>query len=114
MTDEQKNKVLNRLKVLMPDVDNDALLEQLIGDAAEFVCDYTFRAEVPDELLRTVGDLAIVAYNRMGTEGETNRSEGGESYGFENSPEHIYNILNRYRLARTGGVAHAATQTDQS
>jgi hypothetical protein len=43
----------------------------------------------------------------MGTEGETGRSEGGESYSFDNAPKPIYDMLNRYRLIRVGGRTYA-------
>ena len=54
-------------------------------------------------------DLALIAYNRRGTEGEKSRSEGGESYSFDDAPKQIYDILNRYRLARVGGKAYEAS-----
>ena len=44
----------------------------------------------------------------MGTEGEKSRSEGGESYTFEDAPKQIYDTLNRYRLARVGGKTYEA------
>ena len=55
-----------------------------------------------------VRDLTLIALNRMGTEGESGRSEGGESYSFDNAPKKIYDIMNRYRLARVGGKVHEA------
>ena len=44
----------------------------------------------------------------LGTEGEKSRSEGGESYTFEDAPKQIYDTLNRYRLARVGGKTYEA------
>lgn len=79
------------------------LLQILIDDAESFVLSYTNRNKVPDRLRKTVRDLAVIAYHRRGTEGETARSEGGESYTFNTAPKEIYDILNRYRLARVGG-----------
>ena len=60
------------------------------------------------ELKKTVRDLAVVAINRMGTEGESSRTGAGESYNFDNAPKQIYDVLNRYRLARVGGVTYEA------
>lgn len=82
---------------------NTALLSFLLEDAKDFVLSYTNRTELHSTLQKTVRDLAVIALNRMGTEGEAGRSEGGESYSFENAPKHIYDVLDRYRLVRIGG-----------
>lgn len=96
MTDVEKLKKLTG--------ENDAtLLSLLLEDAQEFVLSYTNRTEIPSRLQKTVRDLAVIALNQMGTEGESSRSEGGESYSFEDAPKRIYDVLNRYRLARVGG-----------
>ena len=58
-------------------------------------------------------DLAVIALNRLGTEGETGRSEGGEAYSFDNAPRQIYDVLNRFRLARVGGRTYE-TKTKQT
>jgi hypothetical protein len=93
---------IEKLKKLTGESDED-LLSLLLEDAKEFVLSYTNRTEVITGLQKTVRDLAVIALNRMGTEGESGRSEGGESYSFENAPKHIYEVLDRYRLARIGG-----------
>ena len=64
-------------------------------------------------LEKAVRDLAVIALNRLGTEGETGRSEGGESYSFDNAPRQIYDVLNRFRLARVGGRTYE-TKTKQT
>lgn len=79
------------------------VIRQVIEDAAEFVCVYTNRAVVSDDLLYTVGDLAIVKINRLGVEGDASRSEAGESYTFEAAPAHIFTLLNKRRIAKVGG-----------
>ena len=48
----------------------------------------------------------MIALNRMGTEGEKGRSEGGESYTFDDAPKQSYETMNRYRLARIGGKTY--------
>lgn len=93
---------LEKLKKLTGESDSE-LLSLLLGDAKEFILSYTNRTELPPALQKTVRDLAVIALNRMGTEGESSRSEGGESYSFENAPKHIYDVLDRYRLVRIGG-----------
>lgn len=96
---------LEKLQKLTGESDNE-LLSLLLEDAQEFVLSYTNRTELPAALQKTVRDLAVIALNRMGTEGESGRSEGGESYSFENAPKHIYDVLDKYRLARVGGRAY--------
>lgn len=105
---------LAKLKLLTGETD-EALLTLVYDDATEYVMSYTNRTYVPDALKKCVRDLAVIAINRMGTEGESGRSEAGESYSFDDAPKHIYDVLNQYRLARCGGHAHEAKQnTDVS
>lgn len=93
---------IEKLKKLTGESDSE-LLSLLLEDAKEFVLSYTNRTEIVTGLQKTVRDLAVIALNRMGTEGESGRSEGGESYSFENAPKYIYDVLDRYRLVRIGG-----------
>lgn len=62
---------------------------------------------VKDALAEKTGNKGEV------TEGETGRSEGGESYSFDNAPRQIYDVLNRFRLARVGGRTYE-TKTKQT
>lgn len=89
---------------------NDSLLEVLLNDAEETVLAYTNRTKLIPQLRKPVRDLALITYNRRGTEGEKSRSEGGESYSFDDAPKQIYDILNRYRLARAGGRTYEAAR----
>lgn len=113
LTSEQREQIIARLQVLVPEA-SAAILGQLVDDAADWALAYTSRTSIPDVLCRTVGDLALVAYNRMGTEGESARTEGGESYTFEVAPQGIYDILNRYRLAKVGGSYYEKAEADQA
>ena len=98
-------KDIDRVKLLTGET-NEELIEAYLEEAADFVKGYTNRSVIITSLEKAVRDLAVIAINRMGTEGETSRSEGGESYSFESAPRQIYDILNRYRLARVGGITH--------
>ena len=69
---------------------------------------YTNRTKLVSGLDKAVRDLAVIALNRMGTEGENGRSGAGETYSFDNAPKQVYDLMNRYRLARIGGKAHEA------
>lgn len=88
--------------------ENEQLIGILLDDAQAHVFAYTGRTHMIPQLEKTVRDLAVIALNRMGTEGESGRSEGGESYTFDNMPPYIYEVLNRYRLARVGGAVYEA------
>lgn len=96
---------IERLKLLTGET-NEELIEAYLEDAADFVKGYTNRSVIITPLEKAVRDLAVIALNRMGTEGETSRSEGGESYSFESAPRQIYDTLDRYRLARAGGITY--------
>lgn len=105
MTEALKQKQLNRLRDLIEREDADDLLLQLLDDAELTALAYMHRTTLPEMLATSIGDAALVAYNRLGTEGESSRSEGGESYNFIELPEKFYNIWKTYRLARVGGNA---------
>ena len=103
-----REKDIERLRLITGCKNNEDLLNALMDDAEDFVKAYTNRSKIIPPLEKTVRDLAVIAYNRMGTEGENSRSEGGESYSFDNAPKQIYDVLNRYRLARVGGKTYEA------
>lgn len=99
------SKEIYKLQILTGESDEE-LLSFLLEDAEQFVLSYTNRTRIIPGLEKTVRDLAVIALNRRGTEGEASRSESGESYGFDNAPKQIYDVLDRYRLARVGGRIH--------
>lgn len=103
---------IERLKKLTGESD-DELLSLLLDDATDFVLSYTGRTRIVTGLEKAVRDLAVIALNRMGTEGESSRSGGGESYSFDAAPKHIYDTLDRYRLASIGGRTYEA-KTEQA
>lgn len=113
MTETVKNQILARIKAIAEDIP-DKVAEQLVYDAEAQVLDYTNRTELPKALIKSVGDLAIVMYNRLGTEGEKSRSEGGESYAFEAMPQSVYATLKKHRLARCGGNAYETVTSEDS
>lgn len=102
-----ESKDIERVQTLTGEKDED-LIEILLDDAEAFVLSYTNRTRLKTGLEKAVRDLAVIALNRMGTEGEKSRSEGGESYTFDDAPKQIYDTLNRYRLARVGGKTYEA------
>ena len=88
---------LEKLKILTGESD-EKLLSLLLEEAEAFVLTYTNRTQIVGGLEKAGRDLAEIALNRMGTEGERGRRGGGGTYSFDNGPEHIYDVMERYRL----------------
>lgn len=86
---------LEKLKIKLPDTD-DKLLTQLLEDAENDILDYTNRNVLLPKMEGLQRDLAIIYYNRLGSEGEASRSEGGISVSYE-MPESIKSRLKSYR-----------------
>ncbi|WP_029470628.1 phage head-tail connector protein [Blautia producta] len=103
---------IEKLKKLTGESDEE-LLFLLLEEAEAFVLSYTNRTRLVSGLDKAVRDLAVIALNRRGTEGENSRSGAGETYNFDNAPKQVYDLMNRYRLARIGGKAHEA-KTEQT
>ena len=80
-----------RIKILTGERDEE-LVEVVLEDATDWVLAYTGRKKMIPELKKTVRDLAVIAINRMGTEGESSRTGAGESYNFDNAPKRIYDV----------------------
>lgn len=96
---------IEKLQKLTGESDTE-LLSLLYDDATAEVLAYTNRTRLPDVLKKVTRDIAVIMLNRIGTEGEKERSEAGERYVFDDMPKHIVATLNRYRLARVGGETH--------
>ncbi|WGN90535.1 phage head-tail connector protein [Ligilactobacillus faecis] len=80
---------------------DEALMIDLIEEAVALVLDYTGQKKLVGNLTVYVKRLAIVNYNRLGLEGETQRSEGGVTNYLETGiPKDIRQGLNQYRIAK--------------
>ncbi|WP_099335806.1 phage head-tail connector protein [Clostridium cadaveris] len=86
---------LEKLKIRLPDAD-DNLLTQLLEDAENDILDYTNRNVLLPRMESLQRELAIIYYNRLGSEGEISRSEGGISVSYE-MPQSIKDRLKSYR-----------------
>lgn len=96
---------LEMLKKITGESDEE-LLSLLLAMAEEKILSLTGRTRIIYPLKPSVRDWAVVAYNRMGTEGETSRNGEGISSVFAEIPKDIYEAIKRYRLGRVGGHAH--------
>lgn len=89
----------------------DGLITALLSDAGDSVCDYIGRDEVPARLVSVQVQLAVMAYNKRGAEGESSRSEGGISQSFDGLPPEMLARLKNY--PRKAGVLYTA-DTEQA
>lgn len=92
---------LRQLKLLLgidpDDESQDELLQLYIEQAMDEVLSYCHRDDVVRGMAFVILDLAVIRYNRAGTEGETSRSEGGVSQTFvEGMPETLQKRLAAY------------------
>lgn len=83
------------------------LLEQLLEDAEAEILDYCNRDVLLPRMLGLQRELAIVYYNRLGSEGESSRSEGGVSVSYSTDiPENIKRRLSSYRRLKAVRLAN--------
>lgn len=82
------------------------LLTGLLVDSESRILSLTNRSKMIPPLEIVARDYAVVAYNRLGAEGDKSRTEGGITSVFAEIPKSIQDTINQYRLARAGGHAH--------
>lgn len=88
------------------DEKQDGLLAVLLDSAEDTILDVIGRDEMPARLISVQTELAVIAYNRQGAEGETARSEGGISRSFVSDlPSDMQKRLQNY--PRKVGVIRA-------
>ncbi|VDG18242.1 hypothetical protein [Lactobacillus brevis] [Lactiplantibacillus mudanjiangensis] len=103
MADEVAS-LLKRLG-LNADSEDTGLVDDLYQEAVATVLDFTHRDQLVGTMAMYAKQLAIIAYNRLDTEGETERVEGNVSrYFVTDIPEQIQKPLRRYRVARLKGM----------
>lgn len=96
---------LEKLKVRLPDAE-ESLLNQLLEDAEADILDYTNRNILLPKMEGLQRELAIIYYNRLGSEGEASRSEGGISVSYE-MPEGIKNRLKAFRRLKAVSIVES-------
>lgn len=96
---------LEKIKIRIPDA-NDDLLNQFLEDAEADILDYTNRNVLLPKMEGLQRELAIIYYNRLGSEGESSRSEGGISVSYiTDIPENIKSRLNSFRRLKAVGIS---------
>lgn len=104
-------EALEMLKIRLGVSDNtrDGLLSLLLSEAQDTILDIIGREELPARLISVQVELAVIAYNRQGAEGESSRSEGGISRSFiDGLPDDLKQRLKNY--PRKVGVIRAADE----
>ena len=97
---------VEKLKVRLNEEDTE-LLEQLLEDAETEILDYCNRDALLPRMLGLQRELAIIYYNRLGSEGESSRSEGGVSVSYSTDiPENIKRRLSSYRRLKAVRLAN--------
>lgn len=97
---DQLSEIISSLSTRLA-IDNNELVTDLIKEAVAQVLDYTGQKQLVGNMDTYVKKLAIINYNRLGLEGETQRTEGGVTNYLEiGIPKDIRLGLNRYRIAK--------------
>jgi len=106
MADEDiLNSLYQRLDVTAGTADAQ-LVSDLYDDAVATVLDFTRRDELIGSMAVYAKQLAVVAYNRLDTEGEAQRDEGNiDRYFVAGIPTEIQQPLKRYRVAKPRGLS---------
>ena len=89
---------LERLKILIPDEENDGLLQELLNQAEDAIKQ---RRRAPKELPLESQysslqiEIAVFLYNKLGAEGEKTHSENGVNRSYENAhiPDSMLNSI---------------------
>lgn len=97
---------IDKLKARLNEKDT-TLLEQLLEDAEAEILDYCNRDVLLPRMFGLQRELAIIYYNRLGSEGEASRSEGGVSVSYSTDiPENIKRRLTSFRRLKAVRLAN--------
>lgn len=97
---DQMAEMVSSLSIRLQ-ISDSKLATDLIKEAIAQVLDYTGQKKLVGNMDIYVKKLAVINYNRLGIEGETQRSEGGVTNYLETGiPKDIRQGLNRYRIAK--------------
>lgn len=105
---------IEKLKLRLGEDVDENLLELLLEDAESEILDYTNRTALTDKMEGLQRELAIIYYNRQGSEGEASRSEGGISVSYSTEiPERIKSRLTAYRLLKMVRVVKVTNENQE-
>lgn len=96
--------MLDKLKLILGITDNskDDLLSLILDTVIQEFLDYTNREDIPDGSNAVVLQMAVIQYNRIGSQGVASQSYSGVSESYiDGYPSNILKQLNRYRKLKT-------------
>lgn len=97
---DEKRKAAIEVLVQQLGID-ESMATVLIEDSETIVLDYTYRDSMEDGMWVYARQLATIAFNQQGAEGEASRSEGSVSRSFiTDIPLQIQRGLNRFRVGK--------------
>lgn len=76
---------LEKLRILLgnPPLEENPLLELLLDNAKDIICEIRFTDNVEPQYLSTQLSIAVELYNKIGAEGQTSHGENGMSRSYE-------------------------------
>lgn len=92
--------MLDRLKLILGLSDNskDGILNLILDVAIQEFLDYTNREDIPNGANAVVLQMAVIQYNRIGSQGLASQAYSGVSESYiDGYPDNIKKQLNRYR-----------------
>jgi len=89
--------IVESLKLQLPDV-NEAVLLDIVSDVKQFVANWCRIVDVPETLHGAIKQLALIRYNRLGSEGLESESYSGSSFNFaQDIPPDVRRDMNAHR-----------------
>jgi hypothetical protein len=97
-------EILDKLKrrLRIEGTEQDALLNDLMTDAAAFAQGYTGRLSLPEAADSAIAELAAISYGRLGMEGQSAHAEGSVSIRVDGLPAMLKAQLDAMRVAKVG------------
>lgn len=89
-----------KLRLGISDDKQDKLLELLLEDAKSEIVDHC-KVDFIESMEPVQRELAVIYFNKQGTEGEISRSEGGISISYGTDiPENLQRRLNKFKKVK--------------
>lgn len=95
--------MLDKLKLILDvGADKEPVLELILDVVIQEFLDYTNRDDIPNGANAVVLQMAVIQYNRLGSQGLASQGYSGVSESYiDGYPDNIKKQLNRYRKLKT-------------
>ena len=102
----QLEKLKTRLNISLVDKSQDALLECILSDVEADMLAFTNRSELLPSMNSLQIKIAIIEYNKQGSEGMNSQSQGGVSQSWiDGLPQDIISSLTSFRRLKVSNYA---------